>query len=99
MPELNHQPDVVIIGSGGAGRAMLAGALLSLDKAVQVQVVDAPGAELSLQRHRANMPNVIKQLPVTVGPQPLKRGGPKPSRNAPCFCGSGKKHKRCCLPH
>ncbi|WP_145192947.1 SEC-C metal-binding domain-containing protein [Gimesia chilikensis] len=23
----------------------------------------------------------------------------KPKRNAPCICGSGKKYKKCCLPH
>ena len=27
---------------------------------------------------------------------PVKREGPKPSRNAPCPCGSGKKYKHCC---
>lgn len=25
------------------------------------------------------------------------RGGPKVGRNDPCPCGSGKKHKKCCL--
>jgi hypothetical protein len=28
--------------------------------------------------------------------QPARREAPKPSRNALCACGSGKKHKRCC---
>jgi len=28
--------------------------------------------------------------------QPLKREGEKIGRNAPCPCGSGKKHKKCC---
>jgi len=27
---------------------------------------------------------------------PVKRAAPKVSRNAPCPCGSGKKHKKCC---
>ena len=26
-----------------------------------------------------------------------KRSGPKVGRNDPCTCGSGKKHKKCCL--
>lgn len=29
--------------------------------------------------------------------QALPSGAPRPSRNAPCPCGSGKKYKRCCL--
>ena len=29
-------------------------------------------------------------------PQPVKREGPKPKRNNPCACGSGKKFKQCC---
>jgi len=29
-------------------------------------------------------------------PQPaLAKGGPKVGRNEPCWCGSGKKYKRC----
>lgn len=32
------------------------------------------------------------------GPQaPLVRAEPKVGRNDPCPCGSGKKHKKCCL--
>ena len=27
---------------------------------------------------------------------PYKRSNPKINRNAPCPCGSGKKHKKCC---
>jgi SEC-C motif-containing protein len=33
---------------------------------------------------------------VMVKPEPV-RVGPKVGRNDPCPCGSGKKHKRCCL--
>jgi SEC-C motif-containing protein len=29
--------------------------------------------------------------------EPVKREGPKVGRNDPCPCGSGKKHKKCCL--
>ncbi len=28
---------------------------------------------------------------------PVVRAGPKVGRNDPCPCGSGKKHKKCCL--
>lgn len=31
-------------------------------------------------------------------PAPATSGLPKPGRNAPCPCGSGKKFKRCCEP-
>lgn len=31
------------------------------------------------------------------GPAPLKATHPKVGRNDPCPCGSGKKHKHCCL--
>jgi uncharacterized protein YecA (UPF0149 family) len=27
---------------------------------------------------------------------PFRNQGPKPERNAPCPCGSGKKYKKCC---
>jgi len=33
--------------------------------------------------------------PVRMGPAP-KKSPPKPGRNDPCPCGSGKKYKRCC---
>ena len=29
----------------------------------------------------------------------LGEGGPKVGRNDPCFCGSGKKFKKCCGRH
>lgn len=29
--------------------------------------------------------------------QPYKRETPKLGRNSECFCGSGKKYKKCCL--
>ena len=31
-----------------------------------------------------------------IGPDPIRRETPKIGRNAPCPCGSGKKHKKCC---
>ena len=31
------------------------------------------------------------------GPAPIKAAHPKPGRNDPCPCGSGKKYKHCCL--
>lgn len=31
------------------------------------------------------------------GPAPFKETAPKPGRNDPCPCGSGKKYKQCCL--
>ena len=31
------------------------------------------------------------------GPAPYKATAPKPGRNDPCPCGSGKKYKQCCL--
>lgn len=31
-----------------------------------------------------------------IGMDPLKRLTPKVGRNDPCYCGSGKKHKKCC---
>jgi SEC-C motif-containing protein len=32
-----------------------------------------------------------------LGPAPYKATAPKPGRNEPCPCGSGKKYKHCCL--
>jgi SEC-C motif domain protein len=31
------------------------------------------------------------------GPAPFRQAAPKPGRNDPCPCGSGKKYKQCCL--
>ncbi|MDD5707650.1 MAG: YchJ family protein [Kiritimatiellae bacterium] len=31
-----------------------------------------------------------------IGPEPVRREGPKIGRNDPCSCGSGKKFKKCC---
>ena len=36
-------------------------------------------------------------LPAPAPSSPAVRSGPKVGRNAPCFCGSGRKYKRCCL--
>ncbi len=33
--------------------------------------------------------------PASKGPAPTVHAGPKPGRNDPCHCGSGKKYKRC----
>lgn len=38
----------------------------------------------------------IYTRPVREGPAPVRASGPKPGRNDPCPCGSGKKFKRCC---
>jgi SEC-C motif domain protein len=35
--------------------------------------------------------------PVRQGPAPIKSAQAKVGRNDPCPCGSGKKHKQCCL--
>ena len=35
--------------------------------------------------------------PLREGPAPFKQAAPKPGRNDPCPCGSGKKYKHCCL--
>jgi SEC-C motif-containing protein len=39
----------------------------------------------------------IYTRPVREGPAPIKATHPKPGRNDPCPCGSGKKYKHCCL--
>ena len=38
----------------------------------------------------------VFQRPVRQGPAPFKVAQPKPGRNDPCPCGSGKKYKQCC---
>ena len=40
----------------------------------------------------------IYTRPIREGPAPYKVAAPKPGRNDPCPCGSGKKYKHCCLP-
>jgi len=39
----------------------------------------------------------IYTRPLREGPAPIKAAHPKPGRNDPCPCGSGKKYKHCCL--
>ncbi|WP_291321296.1 SEC-C metal-binding domain-containing protein [Desulfonatronospira sp.] len=47
--------------------------------------------------------DIHEELPESKGPSyigqshTVRRPVPKISRNAPCHCGSGKKHKKCCL--
>ncbi len=41
--------------------------------------------------------NWIYARTVRHGPAPIKSATPKVGRNDPCPCGSGKKHKHCCL--
>ncbi len=38
-----------------------------------------------------------RRIKKTVRPESVIRLSAKVSRNAPCPCGSGKKHKNCCL--
>ncbi len=35
----------------------------------------------------------------TAHDRPVRPAGPRPGRNDPCPCGSGKKYKHCCLPY
>ena len=45
-------------------------------------------------------PNFIEQVArgMPIPPtEPIQRLQPKFGRNDPCFCGSGKKYKKCCL--
>jgi len=39
----------------------------------------------------------IYSRPVREGAAPIRLAQPKPGRNDPCPCGSGKKYKHCCL--
>lgn len=55
---------------------------------------------LRLQRHRfRKMDPIDKANLMLYGPkqQTVRRLLPKVGRNEPCPCGSGSKHKRCCL--
>jgi len=36
--------------------------------------------------------------PTISAPKPIVSGQPRPGRNDPCPCGSGKKYKKCCYP-
>jgi uncharacterized protein YecA (UPF0149 family) len=55
-----------------------------------------------LQMSAILIPSVLRQLRTkllkALPPQkPIVRDGPKPGRNDPCCCGSGKKYKKCCM--
>ena len=39
----------------------------------------------------------IYTRPLREGPPPVRLAQPKPGRNDPCPCGSGKKYKHCCM--
>ena len=45
-------------------------------------------------RHRGGW---IYTRPLREGPAPVRLAQPKPGRNDPCPCGSGKKYKHCCI--
>lgn len=38
----------------------------------------------------------IYTRPLREGPAPVRAAAPKPGRNDPCPCGSGRKYKHCC---
>jgi preprotein translocase subunit SecA len=54
------------------------------------------------QESRGEGPVAVSRSPIDVGPRtrpsqaPRPVAGPKIGRNDPCYCGSGKKYKRCC---
>ncbi|MCF6313703.1 MAG: SEC-C domain-containing protein [Verrucomicrobiales bacterium] len=74
---------------------------LSIDHSSPNRV--APEAMLSLVDHLMDetwisvLKGNYKQIRKTIRPDNIIRMVPKISRNSPCSCGSGKKHKNCCL--
>ncbi|WP_271274322.1 PBPRA1643 family SWIM/SEC-C metal-binding motif protein [Aliamphritea hakodatensis] len=41
-------------------------------------------------------PENLAELDAMINTQETQRFAPKPARNEPCSCGSGKKYKKCC---
>ena len=56
-------------------------------------------ADVSLRHYRGPAIGVVHEKPYTAlpTPLPLRRAAARVGRNDPCPCGSGKKHKHCCL--
>ncbi len=50
------------------------------------------------ERKEVPVPRLQPQSPPFAGGETVRRDAPKPGRNDPCPCGSGKKYKRCCGP-
>ncbi|MFT5906282.1 MAG: hypothetical protein ACI9E1_001889 [Cryomorphaceae bacterium] len=51
------------------------------------------------EQYISKLKSTYKQVRTTIAKQNIiiSHDQPKLSRNAPCHCGSGKKHKRCCI--
>ncbi len=60
---------------------------------------DAPYAREEMNRRHAELLRIAPEIRALSGtaPTPVRRSGPRPGRNDPCPCGSGRKYKKCCL--
>lgn len=59
-----------------------------------------PDVRERMQHRRRAMRRIapeIRRLAGHEAPRAAEPGGPRPGRNDPCPCGSGRKYKRCCL--
>ena len=64
-----------------------------------IQATGSSYAHVVLKHYRGPVMDMIPEKPVNevVSPIPLRRAASSVGRNEPCPCGSGKKHKHCCL--
>ena len=58
----------------------------------------AAAAAAAARQAATAIPGGPPSTPASVSQQPLRRAVPKVGRNDPCYCGSGKKYKKCHLP-
>ncbi len=81
-------PDLVVRLGEAFRRRYLRAGILSGRKS-KVRTVGAELLRTHQERQRAPLPGPARPIPA--------RAAPTPGRNDPCFCGSGKKFKKCCL--
>lgn len=70
---------------------------IALTRVKSLPPMPDPAALSELARRARAMPRAIKAVSAFLPALSTAPPGPKVGRNEPCPCGSGKKHKSCCL--
>ncbi|MFH1724885.1 MAG: SEC-C metal-binding domain-containing protein [Elusimicrobiota bacterium] len=65
-------------------------------KAEGVDIKDQKAVKEWVEKHEAEIESGRLEAPAESEKKTFTKSAPSVSRNAPCPCGSGKKHKKCC---
>lgn len=95
MSDLEGQLDG-LVDEIGAGRVRKLAKGLSADMARGGEVSNPLMRKLIVDYGQDAVVSAFRKMEESLDGQTVRREGTKVGRNAPCPCGSGKKHKKCC---